>query len=92
MAQTFTALNFKETGALKSAENSDCFHVKKNIYAQLASNLADDRTPPPPHPSKVEPVLRLEYFTNLTSIGRDVELKFSHNHIRGLTWQLNKLY
>ena len=25
----FTALNFKENGALKSAENSDFFHVKK---------------------------------------------------------------
>ena len=35
-------------GALKSAENPDFFHVKINIYAQLAPNLADDRPPPLP--------------------------------------------
>ena len=47
MAQILTALNFGEMGALKSAKNSDFFHVKKNIYAQFARNFITDQPPPP---------------------------------------------
>ena len=43
MAQIFLALNFGEMGALESAENSDFFHVRKNLYAQLAQNLIADQ-------------------------------------------------
>ena len=45
MAQIFLALNFGEMGALESAENSDFFHVRKNLYAQLAQNLIADQPP-----------------------------------------------
>ena len=47
MAQILLALNFGEMGALESAENSDFFHVRKNLYAQLAQNLIADQPPPP---------------------------------------------
>ena len=45
MAQILLALNFGEMGALESAENSDFFHVRKNLYAQLAQNLIADQAP-----------------------------------------------
>ena len=45
MAQILLALNFGEMGALESAENSDFFHVRKNLYAQLAQNLIADQPP-----------------------------------------------
>ena len=35
MAQIFLALNFGEMGALESAENSDFFHVRKNLYGAV---------------------------------------------------------
>ena len=47
MAQILLALNFGEMAALESAENSDFFHVRKNLYAQLAQNLIADQPPPP---------------------------------------------
>ena len=53
MAQILLALNFGEMGALESAENSDFFHVRKNLYAQLAQNLIADQPPP----SYMEPLL-----------------------------------
>ena len=53
MAQIFLALNFGEMGALESAENSDFFHVRKNLYAQSAQNLTSDQPPP----SYMEPLL-----------------------------------
>ena len=54
MAQIFLALNFGEMGALESAENSDFFHVRKNLYAQSAQNLTSDQPPP----SYMEPLLK----------------------------------
>ena len=53
MAQILLALNFGEMGALESAENSDFFHVRKNLYAQSAQNLTSDQPPP----SYMEPLL-----------------------------------
>ena len=46
MAQIFLALNFGESSALESAENSDFFHVMQNLYAQSAQNLTSDQPPP----------------------------------------------
>ena len=54
MALIFLALNFEESSALESAENSDSFDVIKNMYAQLAQNLIADQPPP----SYMEPLLR----------------------------------
>ena len=42
MAQILLALNFGESSALESPENSDFFRVIKNMYAQLAQNLIAD--------------------------------------------------
>ena len=53
MAQIFLALNFGESSALESAENSDFFHVMQNLYAQSAQNLTSDQPPP----SYMEPLL-----------------------------------
>ena len=65
MAQIFLALNFGEMGALESAENSDFFHVRKNLYAQLAQNLIADQPPPP---SYLEPLLILLARSSLESV------------------------
>ena len=37
----------RESSALESAENSDSFDVKKNMYVQLAQNIIADQPPPP---------------------------------------------
>ena len=52
MAQILLALNFGESSALESEENSDFFHVIKNMYAQLAQNFVATN---PPTLSYMEP-------------------------------------